>query len=117
MRLAESRLHASCMVAVEPRGLRSNREELREAAGSAEVGKAPQMAGFSNRKGDRKSETQSQQGRFFCGLPLWFMAGQRPLPLCASGHPSVRDCVLTSPYKDHGHRCLKGPGPALMTSV
>ena len=34
---------------VEPRGLRSNCEELREAAGSAEVGNAPQRAGFSNR--------------------------------------------------------------------
>ena len=36
-------------MAVEPRGLRSNCEELREAAGSVEVGKALQRAGFSNR--------------------------------------------------------------------
>lgn len=98
-------------------GLRSNCEELREAAGSAEAGKAPQMAGFGNRKGARKSETQGWQGRFFRGLPLRFMAGQRPLPLCSSGLPSVHDHVLTSPYKDHGHRCPKGPGPTLMTSV
>lgn len=70
VRLAESSLQTPCRVAVEPRGLRSNCEEPREAAGSAEVGKAPQMAGFSNRNvfaqsGDRKSEIQGQQGHFF----------------------------------------------------